>query len=332
MKWSIIGLVIAGVTASLFAAVLVGALRAENRSTGEAWAVREVTVVTAAKNLPAMSVVKGDDVTEKTVLLDQAPEGSLFDPVQVVGKVLVVPMVAGQSFTSRCFASEGTGVHLASALPEGMRAISVSLSNHGGLRGIIYPGSVVDVLVSLRVPLREGTGHEVISVTLLQGVHVLAVENRTVTRENAQGDTNLSDGMRRLMVTLMLDSARAEALQLAMQYGTISLALRNPLDMSLVTKAPTPLSELSRNWVSPMSNLVEGRPEMPEADDSPPVDEAQLVLPKPATKWEIVVIRGATRQKYSFSIPMDQWIRTSDEQSKEPVAPAALVRGSPIAQ
>ena len=65
---------------------------------------------------------------------------------QVVGRAVIKPMVAGQPFTRTSFVPEGTGPHLAAILQPGMRAVTVQVSEYAGLEGILYPGSVVDVL------------------------------------------------------------------------------------------------------------------------------------------------------------------------------------------
>jgi Flp pilus assembly protein CpaB len=116
-------------------------------------------------------------------------------------------------------------VHLASTLPHRMRAMTISVSEHAGMSDLLYPGSLVDVLASFRV--RGGDG--VLSMTLLRGVQVLALEDRTVVSPQEEaGSRNRNERRRR--VTLMVDLKQAEALQLAMEHGSINLAMRNPID------------------------------------------------------------------------------------------------------
>ena len=49
---------------------------------------------------------------------------------------------------------------------------------------------------------------------------------------------------RKLLVTLMVTIGQANDLQLATEYGTVSLALRNPLDRTPVKKDKALLSKL----------------------------------------------------------------------------------------
>src|SRR5689334_7342004 len=93
----------------------------------------EVQILIATKSIPTMSQVDADSIETKTIHRQDAPEHYLSDPVQVIGKILVVPITAGQAYSKNHFAAEGTGLHLASALPSGMRAVGVSLPDYSGL-------------------------------------------------------------------------------------------------------------------------------------------------------------------------------------------------------
>jgi pilus assembly protein CpaB len=164
-----------------------------------------------------------------------------------IGKVLLRAVEEGEAITSGLFAGLGSGVHLASALKPGMRAVSVTLTDNMGLEHLLYPGSVVDVLASMAV--RDDAGGEArpVSMTLLQGVFVLAVGDETVVSESAQA-TDVGSLMRqpkRPSVTLLVDSKQAELLKLAMQEGSVSMVLRNPADERAVVAEGTPLYELS---------------------------------------------------------------------------------------
>ena len=243
MKLQVLFLAGLGLVAALAAAVLVGTMKAD----GSGKRVEEVQVVVASRALAATTPVDADAVTVKSVAKTLAPADCISDPVQIIGQVLTVSMMEGQAFTTNCFAPEGSGYHIASTLPMGMRAMSVSLADYSRLHGLLYPGSVVDVLTSFKVTSRDGRGTDVVSITLLRGIEVLAVEDKTVTKTEDKPEKSGS-GLydRRKRVTLMVNSKQAEALQVAMENGEISLALRNPRDTTPVDDKVTRLSDLSK--------------------------------------------------------------------------------------
>ena len=112
-------------------------------------AVREVEILVAARPIPAHTMVDGKSVVSKTVPADLAPEGYLSDPIQAAGGVLALPMVEGQVFTAACFLNEGR-----IPIPPGMRAFSLKLATYAA--GLLYPGCLVDVLVSFKLPSKSG--------------------------------------------------------------------------------------------------------------------------------------------------------------------------------
>jgi len=105
----------------------------------------------------------------------------------------------------------------------------------------------VDVLASFKLSSRDQSKGQALSTTLLQGIQVLAVDNVSVVskkddRKDSTRKANYS-GNRKIMVTLMVNPRQAEALQLAQEYGKISVAMRNPLDRNPVDGDTTVLSE-----------------------------------------------------------------------------------------
>ena len=173
------------------------------------------------------------------------------NPVQAIGKMLSVPVKRGQSLSRRNLVPEGTGKELAvRAIENGMRAVSISLMDYAALQGLLYPGSLVDVMASFRGTSNSGTRRDAFSLTLLQGVQVLAVEDQTVVsspkekEEGAKGGRESRAGSKKFLVTLKVDPEEAQALQLAMQYGVLSLSLRNPLDRTPVGRPRIQLRDL----------------------------------------------------------------------------------------
>ena len=323
MKLSFAGLIVLGLVAALSAAVLVSHLtnRVRPADAGQAANTPDVRVVVARKTLPAMAIVQSGDVDVRTVPRNDAPEGFLSDPGQVVGKPLTTPMVADKVFTRNCFAAESEGLNVAAFLPDGRRAVSISLPSDRGLERLLYPGSIVDVFVSLQPHSAENRQMDPIAVTLLQGIQVLAVENRTIvangpTAPPADASSASQRPTQKLIVTLNLDSKQAKTLELAMANGEISLAMRNPLDSKPADTGVISLSELmggrpagenrsdltallDKAQADIMENvrkmMAENRPAPAAKTDNRPAPAAE-----PPAMWQATVIRGTQMETRAF--------------------------------
>ncbi len=237
MKGSVIALIVLGAVAALSVSVLVGALRSDGASSTapEDQEDRMTSIVVAARELAAGTIIDGDAVATQQIEAQDAPEGSVRDPVQAVGKVITTAMVKGQVFLTTNFASEGSGLHLAAALPQGMRAVAISLTAASALRGLLYPGCIVDVLWT-RSPARN---ERPVSKLLLERVNVLGIEDQTIVSSSDLKDAKPRSGRTR-MVTLMLNIAQAKQLHAAVRLGSISLVLRHPLDNAEVVVIEAP--------------------------------------------------------------------------------------------
>lgn len=309
MKMAIGLLVLFGLVAAVCAMLLVQALTAPDpEAVAEAQAEPEVQILVATQALPAMSVVDGASVTVEQVPRREAPAGALHNPVQVVGKVLAMPVVEGQAFTSRSFAREDSSVHLAAALPHGKRAVTVSLTGHAGLSGLLYPGSVVDVLASIRMASEEDGRTDEATTTLLQGLQVLAVGDETIVSEEA----GTRRGAHSRLVALLVDPKQAQVLQLAMAHGSVSLALRNPLDGDhRDTPGTTWLSEISRQGQSAARTTADDetiralRAALAEARARPDATaSAADASPEPERAgWEVLIIRGGNKETLELPLP-----------------------------
>jgi len=307
MKWSIVGLIALGLLAALCVAVLVaslpGLLGKGTKSAAEDEA-KEISIAVATKPLVAPATVLAVSVGLGQLPLSQKLPDHCLSREEVIGKVLLVPMVEGQAFKKSYFATEGSNLHLAATIPEGKRAVAISIHDYSGLKGVLYPGAIVDVVVSLDP---RGRSEEAVSITLLEGIPVLAVEDDTVLSSSSPEDKRQKGGSsrlgRKMIVVLQVDSQQAQTLQLAAKHGTVSLALRKPTDVTPAETTPTRLSELLAGPApvtpQPIPSVAETKPTM--AETKPPIAKpTEIITVKP--KWEITVIRGSATEKLVFPI------------------------------
>ncbi|MBI4558841.1 MAG: Flp pilus assembly protein CpaB [Candidatus Hydrogenedentes bacterium] len=307
-----------GIIAALCAAVLTASIQA--RPLRQAvMPASEVKMLVATRALDRMSVVERGAVEVQTVPSNEAPEGYFSEPSQVIGKVLALPALPGQPLTKGIFAREGAGMHMAGYLPVGKRAVSVSLSDYSSLEGLLYPGSVVDILATFDMPASHKVG-EAVSTTLFENVQILAVKNVTVASEEKEKAERASvvgkPGKNNVLVTVMVDSNQAEALQLAMEYGVITLAMRNPHDSAPVDEDATLLSggRLAQyaRLLDPMvaehgqaRTAAEPETEVP-AEEAKVEEKPALEATKPDPTITVDVIRGVVTESVSFPLNADK--------------------------
>lgn len=304
MKALISVLVVLGIVAALCAALIVTSWKPV-RATAAAQptsqpASPEVDVLYAAACMPALSMVEPKSVLLKRMSKDVAPEGYLSNPAAVIGHALASPMVEGQAFTAGVLAAKNSGINLAAALPDGMRAISVSLANYESLQGLLYPGGFVDVLFSFKGAMHEEKtrGQKAVSLTLLKGIEVLAVGEQTIITGEATPLLGGPSSDHKQMVTLLVNPKQAELLQLAQENGNISLAMRNPLESSTSPATETQLAQL----VDALSDKVEAVPTTQPAPAmalAPPKVEKEPNAPL----WEIQFIHGVNTEVQCVPLP-----------------------------
>jgi len=249
MKWTIVGLFGLGLVAAIAAAVLVARFSANDQAVDNPEGpVQEVPVVVATKPLESMTIITPDLVTIEMKKRTILPLGSFTDTSQVLSKVLKFDVPKEKILTEADFHTKGSPAELAAALKPGERCVNVALNDSMGIENLLYPGSLVDVMCSMNMPMRDGADQKdaPIAITLLEDVRVLAVGRDTIVNQAvASGEEGQPARAGRPTVALAVDTAQAEKLKLAMQEGSVSLSLRNPLDDTQVPMRLTGMASLS---------------------------------------------------------------------------------------
>lgn len=322
MKWPILGVIVVGFIAALAATVLIISLRAGGKPESDEGDTVEILV--AVRDLPAIQLIATGDVAARRVKKEDVPAEALTNSLQLIGQVLISPVLEGQVFTSKHLATTQSGVHLAATLPPGFRAMGVTLSTDTGIEDVLYPGSMVDVVASFKLPaLDGGSSPEVVSATILQGVQVLGVGQRTIVSETVKMPENAVNDKRDRMVLLMVDSKQAEMLNLASNHGKLSVSLRNPLDQNAEDLQGTRMSDLSSQLaqrIAALTAIQDARgslqvasEELPgDPNDAPPAvpsagepaEPVQLAAAAPVPVWTTVVMRGRVVEKQTFDSPV----------------------------
>ncbi len=128
-----------------------------------------VTVVVAARDIPARKPIEAVDVALRDVPADASNErGILSDPDLVVGRVLAVTLLEGQLLTTNLLASTAAGGQfsivdpLSSFTPdsEPWRAVAITVADDRAVGGMVQPNQTVDVIVTALVNVPQDVAEE----------------------------------------------------------------------------------------------------------------------------------------------------------------------------
>lgn len=192
-------------------------------------------IIAAAATLQPGTPITAENLTEinwpETVRL----EGLIEKKDDAVGHVLMYGVAANQPVLRRDLAAS-TSLGLAAKIPDGMRATAVKTNEITNVAGFIFPGSHVDVLVTLKPENNNAASTE--TRTVLQNVQVLSTGTRMDPDPNGKPE-NVN------VVTLLVTPEQSEKLALAQTQGTIHFALRNGADTASSDVAPVDFAELA---------------------------------------------------------------------------------------
>lgn len=213
--WMLIAAAVSGVLAGYIALVYVSVepapLEAEERSQ---------TIMVAARDLPAGSMVRREDVAAIKWPDGAIPEGFTMQAGEVVGRGLIVEVRKNEPILAWKLADKEAGGGLPITIPEGMRAVSVEVDDVVGVAGFVLPGTRVDVLATV---MPSTDRRQTTTRIILQNVRALAADKRY--QQDPEGEP-----VSVTVVTLLVTPEDAESLTLAATEGRIQLALRNTLD------------------------------------------------------------------------------------------------------
>jgi len=243
----------------------------------EAKPIPMAQVVTAAREIPARTVVTTDMLRVAQIPAVSKLPQAILDPSQATGKVSKLPISTGEQVLTDKLFGDRVESGLAFVVPPGKRAVSVAVTEVVGSGGLIVPGDDVDVVAVLdlvKAPAADqkpgGSPQpsaspsalpesEAVAQYILQNVEVLAVAQKV------EGDTPAptSNGSNPLVparsqppqpatqqplaqpgahtVTLAVAPDEAARLILAEDKGRIRLVLRAHGDASTVKMPDDPL-------------------------------------------------------------------------------------------
>jgi pilus assembly protein CpaB len=277
-------LVFAAVVAFFVSWFLYRALK--NNSQPQVVAPATAKIAVAAKDLDVGAVIKEDDVKLED-WTGPFPEGSTSRPQELVGRGVMIGIMAKEPVIEKRLAPKGAGGGFSVLIPPGMRAVPLRVNEVAGVAGFVVAGMHVDVLISGNAPggdNRQGT----VTKTLLQDVEVLSAGQDF--KKDPEGKPVVVQ-----VITVLATPEQAEILSLASAQTTVQLALRNPMDKAIAKTTGTSVGRLFGGTVAMASNAPLERPVRP-APVKPP--EPKVAPKEPAFVMEI--ISGTTKKEQKF--------------------------------
>lgn len=186
----------------------------ESRNLGE-----KINVVVAKGKMQKGDIISSDTVAVRSVPLDYAHSNALmpnqFDTFD--GKVLAFGVNGGEMILWSMLEGKKTPTFSA-RVETGRRAITVPVDEINSISGLLEPGDLIDLMVTINKKEKKFT------FPLLQTVRVMATGQRSVDDPKS--------GERRQYSTVTLDTTpeQAQNVIVAREAGKITALLRNPSD------------------------------------------------------------------------------------------------------
>ena len=203
------------------------------------------SVVTAGKALKPGTVIQAADLGSMAWAGSAVPKGMYAGPEQVVGQTVVQSIEAGEPVLESRLASKSGGGGL--GIPEGMRAVSVHVSDSSGVLALLRPGHKVDMQVFVN---RQGQGENEART---------ALQNVTVLSAGQQAEPSSQGGFNAPVVTVLATPREADLLGVADSFGRIRLALRNPVDQGKENKSSVPFAAVFRSTAADVPVVATAR-------------------------------------------------------------------------
>jgi pilus assembly protein CpaB len=245
-------------------------------------------VVVAALPLPLGTRLQPQHLRTVPWPADEPIEGMYTRIDEPVNRALLTNVIANEPILDGKLAPIEAGVGLPATIPEGMRAVSVSVNDVVAVAGFVMPRTMVDVLVTGSV---GSSGNQSITRTILENVRVLAAGQKIEQDKDGKPQTVP-------VITLLVNPEQANVLTMASTEGKIQLALRNTIDTKRVEPSPVLRSGLFGLPRQPAPQPGPQRRVRPPA--APPAPPA---APAPPPSFVVEVIHGEKRESKTFTLP-----------------------------
>lgn len=219
---------------------LLAAFLVYNYITGAKQAIQNQTytqVVTAAQDIPANTTITDIMVVLKPFPTELRNGKELVNINDAVGKLAPVAFTKGEVLLENHLVKPGEGIQrLSYKVPNGMRAMTVPITEVTGVGNMITIGDRVDLIAVVPATNQSPEGR---TVVILQNIEVLAVGAK-MADTTVPGEAPAADGT----VTLSVDPQSSLRLKTALQSTSFSFTLRSAADKTFTNLVPVTVNQL----------------------------------------------------------------------------------------
>src|SRR2546427_5603644 len=220
------------------------------------------------------------------------PKGAFATPAELDSRVLRTSVLSGEPVLESELAPVGSKGGVAAVVAEGKGAMTVRVNDVVGVAGFALPGNYVDIIVNTQEEnAKSGNRDQQISKIVLEHILVLAVAQE-VGRDETKPEVVSA-------VTVEVTPDQAEKLDLARIVGTLSLMLRNQMDLKMAGTDGATKAKLLNAPPEAIVTAEKAQPAKPPVVKKKAVNVAAAPQPAPRTNC-VEVIRGITSSSQCF--------------------------------
>jgi pilus assembly protein CpaB len=286
-----IALVVAGIGVFLTQLALRGSAGRGRASTPQSVQTRPATQVLVAKS----ELFAGDLVKPTDLVWQNWPEGPLPAGYQVstaarlqdyVGAVATRHMSPGDPITPAEVVKPGDKSFMAAVLKPGDRAVTVNVTPATGQAGFLFPGDLVDLILTETVQGggANGASHHV-SETILHRIRIVGLDQTLSDKRDDKKAPNVPK-----TATLEVTPKQAEIVSVASDVGVLSLVLDSVAEPDNLGQPPL----VTKTWDTEATQI------------SPAATRDPNDKPKASPMWVVDVVRGGTTVETPFPLASRQ--------------------------
>lgn len=192
---AVLAAIICGIAVYLY----IGTVEQRIAAAGKKQKLEMTNVLVAAKEIPPYTEITEEMVKSRAVPADYVNPDAAREPEEVLGLCADGTIVEGEMFlTSKLGTPEELGASLSYDIPDGMRAMTVSIGRESGVGGYITKGDLIDLMLFLaaeyedpeepdRLVTSEGTTFRLnggVTTVVLEAVTVMELGDVTFDDES----------------------------------------------------------------------------------------------------------------------------------------------------